>query len=176
VCAVSQVLLVSTRAGGTGLNLTEAANAFMMDCWWNAAVDEQAMDRVHRLGQMRPVTVIRCRACNGRVHRWLACWLRGAVVLCHLCGTSVFTFDSDIVRAPLLAYSQPPPSPPPPPSITQGCLQHRGAIHCQTGERLHQTLPGSVGKELCRRCQCATHFLLHPTHTPFSTRKACNVL
>jgi hypothetical protein len=55
-----QVLLVSTRAGGTGLNLTEAAHAFMMDCWWNAAVDEQAMDRVHRLGQTRPVTVIRC--------------------------------------------------------------------------------------------------------------------
>ncbi len=64
-----QVLLVSTRAGGTGLNLTEAAHAFMMDCWWNAAVDEQAMDRVHRLGQTRPVTVIRCapRATGTRV-------------------------------------------------------------------------------------------------------------
>ena len=37
-------------------------------------------------------------------------------------------------------------------AVVQGCLQHRGAIHCQTGERLHQTLPGSVGKELCRRC------------------------
>ncbi len=37
-------------------------------------------------------------------------------------------------------------------AVVQGCWQHRGAIHCQTGERLHQTLPGSVGKELCRRC------------------------
>ena len=37
-------------------------------------------------------------------------------------------------------------------AVVQGCLQHRGAIHCQTGERLHRTLPGSVGKERCRRC------------------------
>jgi hypothetical protein len=34
----AQILLVSTRAGGTGLNLTDATHAFLMDCWWNAAV------------------------------------------------------------------------------------------------------------------------------------------
>jgi SWI/SNF-related matrix-associated actin-dependent regulator of chromatin subfamily A3 len=53
------VLLVSTRAGGVGLNLTSANHCFLMDAWWNAAADEQAMDRVHRLGQTRPVRVIR---------------------------------------------------------------------------------------------------------------------
>ena len=54
-----KVLLVSTRAGGTGITLTEASYVFLMDSWWNAAVDEQAMDRVHRLGQTRPVRVVR---------------------------------------------------------------------------------------------------------------------
>ena len=53
------VLLVSTRAGGVGLNLTSANHCFLMDTWWNAAADEQAMDRVHRLGQTRPVRVVR---------------------------------------------------------------------------------------------------------------------
>jgi len=54
-----RVLLVSTRAGGAGLNLTTASRVFMMDAWWNASVDEQAMDRCHRLGQTRPVLVVR---------------------------------------------------------------------------------------------------------------------
>jgi SWI/SNF-related matrix-associated actin-dependent regulator of chromatin subfamily A3 len=53
------VLLVSTRAGGTGLNLTEANWVFLMDLWWNAATDDQAIDRVHRLGQRRAVHVVR---------------------------------------------------------------------------------------------------------------------
>ena len=53
------VLLGSTRAGGVGLNLTSANHCFLMDTWWNAASDEQAMDRVHRLGQTRPVRVVR---------------------------------------------------------------------------------------------------------------------
>lgn len=56
---VLQVFLVSTRAGGTGLNLTAANWAFMMDLWWNAAIDYQAMDRIHRLGQTRPVRIMR---------------------------------------------------------------------------------------------------------------------
>jgi SNF2 family DNA or RNA helicase len=51
------VLLVSTKAGGVGLSLTRASRVYVMDLWWNAAVDEQAVDRVHRIGQMRNVTV-----------------------------------------------------------------------------------------------------------------------
>lgn len=55
----ARVLLVSTRAGGQGLNLTTANRVFMMDLWWNEAVEAQAWDRVHRLGQTLPVTVTR---------------------------------------------------------------------------------------------------------------------
>ncbi|KAK3283928.1 hypothetical protein CYMTET_8397 [Cymbomonas tetramitiformis] len=58
------VFLISTKAGGVGLNLTAANHVFMMDVWWNAAADEQAMDRVHRLGQQRDVTVVRYVAEN----------------------------------------------------------------------------------------------------------------
>lgn len=55
----ARVLLVSTRAGGQGLNLTAASRVFLMDLWWNEAVEAQAWDRVHRLGQKLPVTVVR---------------------------------------------------------------------------------------------------------------------
>jgi superfamily II DNA or RNA helicase len=53
------VLLMSLKAGGTGLNLTAADHVFLMDLWWNPAVEDQAADRAHRLGQERPVFVYR---------------------------------------------------------------------------------------------------------------------
>lgn len=53
------VLLVSLRAGGTGLNLTAADHIFLLDPWWNPAVEDQAADRAHRIGQTRPVVVHR---------------------------------------------------------------------------------------------------------------------
>lgn len=53
------VLLLSLRAGGVGLNLTCARNVFMMDPWWSFAVEAQAIDRVHRMGQERDVRVVR---------------------------------------------------------------------------------------------------------------------
>ncbi|KAF2024792.1 hypothetical protein EK21DRAFT_104416 [Setomelanomma holmii] len=53
------VLLLSLRAGGVGLNLTCARNVFMMDPWWSFAVEAQAIDRVHRMGQEREVKVVR---------------------------------------------------------------------------------------------------------------------
>jgi SNF2 family DNA or RNA helicase len=53
------VLLVSLKAGGTGLNLTAADHVFLMDLWWNPAVEDQAADRAHRIGQDRPVMVYR---------------------------------------------------------------------------------------------------------------------
>jgi SNF2 family DNA or RNA helicase len=53
------VLLISLRAGGTGLNLTEADHVFLLDPWWNPAVEDQAADRTHRIGQTRPVMVYR---------------------------------------------------------------------------------------------------------------------
>eukprot|EP00541_Cyclophora_tenuis_P009709 CAMPEP_0116550124 /NCGR_PEP_ID=MMETSP0397-20121206/5258_1 /TAXON_ID=216820 /ORGANISM="Cyclophora tenuis, Strain ECT3854" /LENGTH=215 /DNA_ID=CAMNT_0004074931 /DNA_START=81 /DNA_END=728 /DNA_ORIENTATION=+ len=45
--------------GGTGINLTRANHIYMMDTWWNSAVENQAMDRVHRIGQKRDVRVVR---------------------------------------------------------------------------------------------------------------------
>ncbi|KAI9837293.1 MAG: hypothetical protein M1819_000367 [Sarea resinae] len=53
------VLLLSLRAGGVGLNLTSASHVFMLDPWWSFAVESQAIDRVHRMGQSRPVHVYR---------------------------------------------------------------------------------------------------------------------
>jgi DNA repair protein RAD5 len=53
------VLLISLRAGGVGLNLTAASNVFMMDPWWSFAIEAQAIDRVHRMGQLRDVSVTR---------------------------------------------------------------------------------------------------------------------
>ena len=51
--------LISTRAGGVGLNLTAADYVIHMDPWWNPAVEDQASDRAHRIGQTRPVTIYR---------------------------------------------------------------------------------------------------------------------
>ncbi len=53
------VLLLSLRAGGTGLNLTRATQVVHYDRWWNPAVEDQATDRAYRIGQDRPVTVHR---------------------------------------------------------------------------------------------------------------------
>lgn len=53
------VLLLSLRAGGVGLNLTAANRVYMMDPWWSWAVEAQAIDRVHRMGQVKEVEVTR---------------------------------------------------------------------------------------------------------------------
>ncbi|MND75302.1 ATP-dependent helicase HepA [compost metagenome] len=53
------LFLISLKAGGTGLNLTEADTVIHLDPWWNPAVEDQASDRVHRIGQTEPVTVYR---------------------------------------------------------------------------------------------------------------------
>ncbi len=53
------ILLISLRAGGVGLNLTSARRVYMMDPWWSFAVESQAIDRVHRMGQEGEVKVYR---------------------------------------------------------------------------------------------------------------------
>jgi len=53
------VFLISLKAGGFGLNLTQADYCFVLDPWWNPAAEAQAVDRAHRIGQTRPVMVYR---------------------------------------------------------------------------------------------------------------------
>ncbi|MBF0361801.1 MAG: DEAD/DEAH box helicase [Oligoflexia bacterium] len=55
----SSVFLISLRAGGTGLNLTAASYIFLMDPWWNPAVESQAIDRAYRIGQKNKLTIYR---------------------------------------------------------------------------------------------------------------------
>ena len=50
-----KVFLISIKAGGLGLNLTEADYVFILDPWWNPAVEAQAIDRAHRIGQKKKV-------------------------------------------------------------------------------------------------------------------------
>lgn len=59
-----ELFLISLKAGGTGLNLTAADYVIHMDPWWNPAVEDQASDRAHRIGQLRPVTVYRLIAAD----------------------------------------------------------------------------------------------------------------
>jgi SNF2 family DNA or RNA helicase len=66
------VMLVSLKAGGTGLNLTAADHVFLVDPWWNPAVEDQAADRAHRIGQDRPVMVYRLVAKDTVEERILA--------------------------------------------------------------------------------------------------------
>ncbi|NQD72844.1 SWF/SNF helicase family protein, partial [Sphingobacterium shayense] len=54
-----RIFLISLKAGGTGLNLTAADYVFLMDPWWNPATENQAIDRAHRLGQVKKVVAIR---------------------------------------------------------------------------------------------------------------------
>ncbi|AQK52235.1 Helicase protein with RING/U-box domain [Zea mays] len=50
-----KVFLMSLKAGGVALNLTVASHVFLMDNWWNPAVENQAQDRIHRIGQFKPI-------------------------------------------------------------------------------------------------------------------------
>lgn len=58
------VFLISTKAGGVGLDLTEADHVFHLDPWWNPATEDQATDRAHRIGQDRPVMVYKLVAAD----------------------------------------------------------------------------------------------------------------
>jgi len=54
-----RVFLISLKAGGVGLNLTEADYVYLVDPWWNPAVENQAIDRIHRIGQTKKVIAVR---------------------------------------------------------------------------------------------------------------------
>ena len=65
-CGEHKVLVISLRAGGLGLNLQEASYVFHLDRWWNPAVERQAEDRTHRIGQTVKVNVIKY-SCTGTI-------------------------------------------------------------------------------------------------------------
>jgi SNF2 family DNA or RNA helicase len=65
------VFLISLKAGGLGLNLTAADYVFLLDPWWNPAVEAQAIDRAHRVGQTRKVFAYRL-ICRGTVEEKIA--------------------------------------------------------------------------------------------------------
>ncbi|KAK9274964.1 hypothetical protein L1049_022221 [Liquidambar formosana] len=53
------VMLMSLKAGNLGLNMVAACHVILLDLWWNPTTEDQAVDRAHRIGQTRPVTVSR---------------------------------------------------------------------------------------------------------------------
>jgi len=59
-----KVMLMSMKAGGVGLNLTSANRVILLDLGWSPAVENQAFDRVHRLGQQKPVEIYRLVICQ----------------------------------------------------------------------------------------------------------------
>jgi SNF2 family DNA or RNA helicase len=66
-----RLFLISLKAGGVGLNLTAADYVFILDPWWNPAVEAQAVDRAHRIGQDKRVFVYRL-LCRGSVEEKVA--------------------------------------------------------------------------------------------------------
>jgi superfamily II DNA or RNA helicase len=74
------VFLISLKAGGFGLNLTEADYCFLLDPWWNPATENQAIDRTHRIGQTRPVNVYRMIARDTIEEKVVALALRKAAL------------------------------------------------------------------------------------------------
>jgi SNF2 family DNA or RNA helicase len=66
------VFLISLKAGGTGLNLVEADTVIIYDPWWNPAVEAQAIDRAHRIGQNKPVFIYKLVTSNSVEEKMLA--------------------------------------------------------------------------------------------------------
>ncbi|XP_062111918.1 putative SWI/SNF-related matrix-associated actin-dependent regulator of chromatin subfamily A member 3-like 1 [Humulus lupulus] len=65
------ILLASLKASGTGINLTAASRVYFLEPWWNPAVEDQAMDRVHRIGQKEDVKIVRLISRNSIEERVL---------------------------------------------------------------------------------------------------------
>ena len=86
----SVVFLVSLKAGGTGLNLTAASYVVLFDPWWNPAVEAQAIDRTHRIGQDRTVIAYRMLATGTIEERIWELQQRKAALIKHVLGEDGF--------------------------------------------------------------------------------------
>ncbi len=96
------VFLISLKAGGFGLNLTEADYCFLLDPWWNPATEAQAVDRTHRIGQTRSVMVYRLVAKDTIEEKVMALKARKARLFSSVMDDgNVFgaTLDADDIRA-----------------------------------------------------------------------------
>jgi len=96
------VFLISLKAGGVGLNLTEADYVFVLDPWWNPAVEAQAVDRTHRIGQQRPVMVYRLVATETIEEKVMELKARKAALFTQVVdgdGAMAAPIDADDIRA-----------------------------------------------------------------------------
>ena len=95
------VFLISLKAGGFGLNLTEADYCFLLDPWWNPATEAQAVDRAHRIGQTRNVMVYRLVAAGTIEEKVMALKQRKAELFASVMDSgNVFSaaLDADDIR------------------------------------------------------------------------------
>ncbi|ACZ29324.1 Non-specific serine/threonine protein kinase [Xylanimonas cellulosilytica DSM 15894] len=96
------LFLISLKAGGFGLNLTEADHVFLLDPWWNPATEAQAVDRTHRIGQTRPVNVVRMVAAGTIEEKVMALKERKAAAVGAVLGDGDDVFsralDADDIR------------------------------------------------------------------------------
>ena len=95
------VFLISLKAGGFGLNLTEADYCFLLDPWWNPATEAQAVDRTHRIGQTRNVVVYRLIAKDTIEEKVMALKARKAALFTSVIDSgNVFggSLDADDIR------------------------------------------------------------------------------
>jgi SNF2 family DNA or RNA helicase len=96
------VFFISLKAGGFGLNLTEADYCFLLDPWWNPATEAQAIDRTHRIGQDRTVMVYRLIAADTIEEKVRALAQRKAALTAGVMGDGASfaaTLDADDIRA-----------------------------------------------------------------------------
>jgi SNF2 family DNA or RNA helicase len=91
------VFLISLKTGGTGLNLTAAEYVFILDPWWNPAVEAQAVDRAHRIGQTKPVIAYRLLT-KGTVEAKVASLQSDKRALTDAVFTGEGTFSSKLTR------------------------------------------------------------------------------
>ena len=87
------MFLISLKAGGTGLNLTAADTVILYDPWWNPAVENQAIDRAHRIGQDKAVMVYRLVASGTIEEKMLLMQARKGDL-----AKSILTDDGDVIR------------------------------------------------------------------------------
>ena len=89
-----RLFLISLKAGGVGLNLTAADYVFILDPWWNPAAEAQAVDRAHRIGQMRNVFAYRLIARDTVEERVLELQQRKRAL-----ADAIITADNSVVRS-----------------------------------------------------------------------------